>query len=116
MGDSHVFQGNRKGDQSSQADYKGGGDYRKLTLKESGGGGEHQNTTEPKGVTGKIKLWHNQTPPTPCKAINDDQSLKRNVLHLFTNEMFLVFKVAFGLVSLGIILCMYKETLVLCCQ
>ena len=95
---------------------RGGGDYRKLTLKESGGGGEHQNTTEPKGVTGKIKLWHNQTPPTPCKAINDDQSLKRNVLHLFTNEMFLVFKVAFGLVSLGIILCMYKETLVLCCQ
>ena len=92
-----------------------GGDYRKLTLKESGGG-EHQNTTEPKGVTGKVKLWHNQTPPTPCKAINDDQSLKRNVLHLFTNEVFLVFKVAFGLVSLGIILCMYKETLVLCCQ
>ena len=94
---------------------RGGGDYRKLTLKESGGG-EHQNTTELKGVTGKIKLWHNRTPPTPCKAINDDQSLKRNVLHLFTNEMFLVFKVAFGLVSLGIILCMYKETLVLCCQ
>ena len=91
-----------------------GGDYRKLSRKV--GGGEHQNTTEPKGVTGKIKLWHNQTPPTPCKAINDDQSLKRNVLHLFTNEMFLVFKVAFGLVSLGIILCMYKETLVLCCQ
>ena len=52
MGDSHVFQGERKGDQSSQADYKRG-DYRKLTLKESGGG-EHQNTTEPKGVTGKI--------------------------------------------------------------
>ena len=39
LGDSHVFQGERKGDQSSQADYKGGGDYRKLTLKESGGGG-----------------------------------------------------------------------------
>ena len=37
LGDSHVFQGERKGDQSSQADYKGG-DYRKLTLKESGGG------------------------------------------------------------------------------
>ena len=27
-----------RGNQSSQADYKGGGDYRKLTLKESGGG------------------------------------------------------------------------------
>ena len=54
LGDSHVFQGERKGDQSSQADYKRG-DYRKLTLKESGrGGGEHQNTTEPKGETGKI--------------------------------------------------------------
>ena len=53
LGDSHVFQGERKGDQSSQADYKRG-DYRKLTLKESGGGGEHQNTTEPKGVTDKI--------------------------------------------------------------
>ena len=52
LGDSHVFQGERKGDQSSQADYKRG-DYRKLTLKESGGGG-HQNTTEPKGVTDKI--------------------------------------------------------------
>ena len=54
LGDSHVFQGERKGDQSSQADYKRG-DYRKLTLKESGGGGGgHPNTTEPKGVTGKI--------------------------------------------------------------
>ena len=38
LGDSHIFQGERKGDQSSQADYKRG-DYRKLTLKESGGGG-----------------------------------------------------------------------------
>ena len=50
----------------------GGVDYRKLTVKERGG---HQNTTESKGVSDKIKLWHNQTPSTPCKAINDDQSL-----------------------------------------
>ena len=43
-----------------------GGDYRKLTVKERGG---HQNTTKSKGVSDKIKLWHNQTPSTPCKAI-----------------------------------------------
>ena len=61
MGESHVFQGEWKGDQSSQADYKGGGNYRKLTVKKRGGA---LFTTESKGVSGKIKLWHNQTPST----------------------------------------------------
>ena len=72
MGESHVFQGEWKGDQSSQADYKGGGNYRKLTVKKRGG---HYLLQSLRGYQVKLNCGTTRLLRPACKAINDDQSL-----------------------------------------
>ena len=55
------FRGSGRGISRHKQTIRGGGNYRKLTVKKRGGA---LFTTESKGVSGKIKLWHNQTPST----------------------------------------------------